>query len=60
MADEPTGNLDEKNAKNVMDILLKLHQETKNTIILITHDMQVAQYADKIYTLEDKQLIQKK
>lgn len=60
LADEPTGNLDEKNAKNVMDILLKLHKETKNTIILITHDMQVAQYADKIYTLEDKQLIQKK
>lgn len=60
LADEPTGNLDEKNAKNVMDILLKLHQETQNTIILITHDMQVAQYADKIYTLENKQLIQKK
>ncbi len=60
LADEPTGNLDEKNAKNVMDILLQLHKETQNTIVLITHDMQVAQYADKIYTLEDKQLILKK
>ncbi len=60
LADEPTGNLDEKNAKNVMDILSLLHKETKNTIVLITHDMQVAQYADKIYTLENKQLILKK
>jgi putative ABC transport system ATP-binding protein len=60
LADEPTGNLDENNAKNVMDILQTLHKETKNTIILITHDMQVAEYADKIYTLENKQLILKK
>lgn len=60
LADEPTGNLDEENAKNVMDILKKLHEETQNTIVLITHDMQVAEYADKIYTLEDKQLILKK
>ena len=60
LADEPTGNLDENNAKNVMDILQTLHKETKNTIILITHDMQVAEYADKIFTLENKQLILKK
>lgn len=60
LADEPTGNLDEENAKNVMEILKKLHEETQNTIVLITHDMQVAEYADKIYTLEDKQLILKK
>lgn len=60
LADEPTGNLDETNAKNVMDILLQLHKETKNTIVLITHDMQVANYADKIYTLQDKQLILQK
>lgn len=60
LADEPTGNLDENNAKNVMDVLQTLHKETKNTIILITHDMQVAEYADKIYTLENKQLILKK
>jgi len=60
LADEPTGNLDENNAKNIMDILQTLHKETKNTIILITHDMQVAEYADKIFTLENKQLILKK
>ena len=56
LADEPTGNLDEKNSKNIMDILTSLHTETKNTIILITHDLEVAKYANKQYELKNNSL----
>lgn len=56
LADEPTGNLDEKNAQNIMGLLKDLHKETKNTIVLITHDMTVAKFANKIYRLEDNTL----
>jgi putative ABC transport system ATP-binding protein len=38
LADEPTGNLDETNASNIMDLIDTLHKETQNTIIMITHD----------------------
>lgn len=51
LADEPTGNLDDKNTKNIMEILTQLHKETWNTIVMITHDNEVAQYADKQYEL---------
>ncbi len=56
LADEPTGNLDETNSKNIMKILTDLHKETNNTIILITHDLHVAQYADRQYELKNNTL----
>ena len=56
LADEPTGNLDEKNAKNIMELLKNMHKETKNTIILITHDMWVAKFANKVFRLENNTL----
>lgn len=56
LADEPTWNIDEENATRIMKLLKKLHKETKNTIILITHDLSVAQYADKIYELNKNSL----
>ncbi len=56
LADEPTWNIDEENAKIIMDLLLKLHKETKNTIVLITHEKSIANYADKIYKLENGKL----
>lgn len=56
LADEPTGNLDEKNAENIMKLLKDLHKETKNTIVLITHDMWVAKFANKTYRLENNTL----
>lgn len=37
-ADEPTGNLDENNAEKIMELIRTLHNETKNTIVMITHD----------------------
>lgn len=51
LADEPTGNLDEGNAKRIMDILDALHRETKNTIVMITHDRDIAHRADTVWRL---------
>jgi ABC-type lipoprotein export system ATPase subunit len=48
--------LDEKNAKNIMQLLSDMHKETKNTIVLITHDMWVAKFANKVYRLQDNTL----
>jgi putative ABC transport system ATP-binding protein len=56
-ADEPTGNLDEANAKKIMELITELHGETENTIIMITHDRDIAGYADRTYRLHDQRLI---
>lgn len=58
LADEPTGNLDHTNAVLIMDLMMKLQQESETTIIIITHDPQVAKYADIQYTLNNWKLIQ--
>lgn len=52
-ADEPTGNLDSKSGKTVMEVISKLNEEEKRTVILITHEKQTAEYADRIITLKD-------
>ncbi len=52
-ADEPTGDLDSETGKQVMDLLKKFHEETKTTIILITHDQDVAKYAERQIVIED-------
>lgn len=53
LADEPTWSLDSKNKKIVMDLILELHKKIKNTIVMITHDDEVAKLADKIYKVGD-------
>lgn len=57
LADEPTGALDIKNKKIIMDLIQKLHDQTKNTIIMITHDDDVAKIAGKVYKMQDYSLI---
>jgi putative ABC transport system ATP-binding protein len=52
-ADEPTGDLDSQTGKQVMDLLKKFHEETKTTIIVITHAKDVANYAERQILLED-------
>ena len=52
-ADEPTGDLDSKTGKQVMDLLKKFHDETKTTIIVITHEHDIAEYAERQITIED-------
>ena len=59
LADEPTGNLDHNNAVIIMDLMMQLQQESNTTIIIITHDPQVASYAQEQYTLYNGKLIKK-
>jgi len=51
LADEPTGNLDHKNAKIVFDLFLEIATESKTAIIMVTHDLSLAKEMDKIYHL---------
>ncbi|WP_346962536.1 ABC transporter ATP-binding protein [Clostridium sp.] len=53
LADEPTGNLDSKNSKAVIELLKEISEEMKLTIILITHDKEIARYADRILNMMD-------
>lgn len=53
MADEPTGNLDSANGQHVLDLLLALNREQQTTMILVTHDRKLAEYADRVITLRD-------
>ncbi len=52
-ADEPTGNLDKKTSEELLDFLLKLHRKYDLTILLVTHDLDIARCGDKILLLED-------
>ncbi len=60
LADEPTGNLDDTNSKIVMQLIQKLHTDSGNTIVMITHDTETAQLADMSYHLEKNSLKEKK
>lgn len=57
MADEPTGNLDSANGQHVLDLLMQLNREEGTTLVLVTHDRQLAEYADRIITLRDGQVL---
>lgn len=59
LADEPTWALDSKNKKIISDLILKLHKKTKNTILMITHDDEIASISDKIYQLKNNTLLKK-
>ena len=57
LADEPTGNLDQKNSKEIIDLLKLSNRELKQTILLITHDEKIALGADRIVTIEDGRIV---
>ena len=52
-ADEPTGDLDSETGKQVMELIKKFHEETKTTVIIITHEKSVADYAERQVIMED-------
>jgi lipoprotein-releasing system ATP-binding protein len=56
LADEPTGNLDSKNALQVQNEMLELNQELDTAIVIVTHDSKIAESMDVTYTLEDGML----
>ena len=57
LADEPTGNLDRKNSKEIIDIFKYFNKTLKQTIILITHDENIALEADRIVTIVDGKIV---
>ncbi len=57
LADEPTGNLDQKNSREIIDMLKLSNRNLNQTILLITHDEKIALEADRIVTIEDGQII---
>lgn len=57
LADEPTGNLDRKNSREIIDMLKLSNRNLNQTIVLITHDEKVALEADRIVTIEDGRIV---
>ena len=57
LADEPTGNLDEKNKNHVHDLLLELNQELGMALVVVTHNMDLASYMSRSVTIIDGQLV---
>jgi putative ABC transport system ATP-binding protein len=56
-ADEPTGNLDTHTTHEVMDIIVEMVKENKQTLIIVTHDRTIAGYADKVVTIQDGNIL---
>jgi ABC-type lipoprotein export system ATPase subunit len=56
LADEPTGALDEKNAGHLTELLIRLSNEEKTTLLVVTHSSGLSEKMDRILTLKDKKL----
>ena len=57
LADEPTGNLDSKSSDEIVALLKKSNKELKQTIIMITHNLEIAKMADRIIKIEDGKIV---
>ena len=57
-ADEPTGNLDSENGKAILDLLLEFHRERLSTLVLVTHNTEIADRADRMIILHDGRIIE--
>jgi len=60
LADEPTGNLDPDNAKKVIDLLLALLKKRKKSLIIVTHNLEIAKKADRVITIEKGKIVERK
>ena len=58
LADEPTGNLDSKNSNRVLDLMMELHQTRKATVVLVTHEPDIARKSQRILTMADGKIIE--
>lgn len=56
LCDEPTGNLDSDNGRNILNLLRRLNNEEKTTVVLVTHDNEIAKTADRIVYIKDGQI----
>jgi putative ABC transport system ATP-binding protein len=57
IADEPTGNLDSTTGKKIMEILTDFHQNEKKTMVVVTHDPNIAGYSEQIVNIKDGQIV---
>ena len=60
LADEPTGNLDSKNAKDVLDLILELNENSTSSLVIVTHDQDIAKKMNRTLTLSNQQLIERR
>ena len=58
LADEPTGNLDSKNAKDVLELILELDDDNTSSLVIVTHDQGIAKKMNRTLTLNNQQLIE--
>ena len=58
LADEPTGNLDSKSSDEIVELLKKSNRDYKQTIIMITHNVEIAKIADRIIKIEDGKIVE--
>lgn len=57
LADEPTGNLDSENARQILELLTRLHREQNMTLVLVTHDMSIARRAERAIQMKDGRIV---
>ena len=57
LADEPTGNLDSKSSEEIVELLRRSNRDYEQTIVMITHNMEIAKYADRIIKIEDGRIV---
>ena len=57
LADEPTGNLDSKSSREIMDLITLANKKANQTLIVITHDEKIALQADRIITISDGEIL---
>lgn len=57
LADEPTGNLDSKNGRNIFDLMTELHRNNGTTLVLVTHDEELAAIAQRLIRLKDGRIV---
>lgn len=60
LADEPTGNLDSKSSEEIVSLLKKTNKKYSQTIIIITHNLEIAKMADRVITIEDGRIVDDK
>ena len=58
LADEPTGNLDSHNGEHVLELLLRRHRESRTTLVMVTHDPQISERAERRIVLRDGLVIE--
>ena len=59
-ADEPTGNLDEENANHVTDLLFALNREEQTTLILVTHNLELAKKTERVLQMKGGRIIEER